>query len=251
MNVLILAGGFSTRLYPLTKTSPKALLPLAGKPIVNYAVDQLISISGLNKWVLVSNHVFVQSFSEWKDQYYPGQNIYIIDNGVRTIEERLGAVGDILFALEHTQWNEDMLVIASDTVSSLRFNNFLDFFKTHRWVANAVYKVDDTEKIKNRLGCVIKEGDKIVDFIEKPENPPSLFTSIPYYIFSKETLQFIKEYGRDKNNSLDTPGSLIAWMVKKTTVFAYDIGPGYYFDVGTIETYESLKRNDIFLKQSF
>ncbi len=82
MNVLILAGGFSTRLYPLTKTTSKALLPLAGKPILNYAVDQLVTVPELNKWALVSNHVFAQAFLDWKEQYYPQQSIHVLDNRV-------------------------------------------------------------------------------------------------------------------------------------------------------------------------
>ncbi len=109
-------------------------------------------------------------------------------------------------------------------------------------MATAVFKLDDIEKIRGKLGCVTIEGDRVTSFVEKPANPTSSFTSIPYYVFSKDTLPLIREYAANKNNVLDTPGSLISYLVGKTTVFAYTIAEGYYFDVGTVETYEMLKK---------
>lgn len=238
MKTIILAGGFSTRLYPKTEFFPKSLLTIKGKEIVKYLIEDLLTTNP-ESIVLVSNNRYFETFDNWLKKNYP--RVKLLNNGAENPESRLGAIGDILFALEVSKWQDDILVLSSDTLSSLKLTDFLKFYKKHHGVVNAVFDTKNPDTIKNKLGCVkINENSEIVEFEEKPALPKSTLTSIPYYIFPKEILPLIKKY-KEEGNNLDAPGSIIHWLIGKTPVFGYEIKNGYYFDVGTLETYSKLE----------
>jgi len=242
MNALILGAGFSTRLYPLTEFFPKGLLDIGGKAILQYVLDDILSC-GISNITVVTNHRYFEAFNDWKEREYKEKEIVLLDDGVDTPEHRLGAVRDMCFAIEKQNLqDDDLLVVASDTLTSLHMQEFLAFFASHRGVVNAVYSVSDISSITGKLGCVVLENNRIVEFIEKPEKPKSTYTSIPYYIFPKESIASIFQYAK-VGVALDAPGSLISWMVGKIPVFGYDIGNGYYYDVATKETYDMLKKD--------
>jgi len=72
MKVIILAAGYATRLYPLTLTQPKPLLPVAGKPMIEYVLDNLAPIGGLERVYVVTNAKFATHFQKWADTYHAG-----------------------------------------------------------------------------------------------------------------------------------------------------------------------------------
>lgn len=244
MDALILAGGFSTRLYPLTEYFPKALLPIAGKPIVSYLIDELVAIRKIRNIYFITNARYRPVFSSWLRVADSKERITLIDDGARSPDERLGAIGDIVFAMHRQRINTDLLVLASDTYSSLKLADFIAFFGTHRGVVNAVFDTHDRKVITGRLGCVTIEGPVMSSFVEKPKHPASSMTSIPYYIYPQETLPLIETYFKE-GGPTDGSGSIIPWLLTKTRVFAYDIGNGFYFDVGTTETYNMLSGRGI------
>jgi glucose-1-phosphate thymidylyltransferase len=65
MQVLILAAGYATRLYPLTLNQPKPLLPVSGKPMLEHIIDHLASVKDLQEMFVVTNQKFVQHFTDW------------------------------------------------------------------------------------------------------------------------------------------------------------------------------------------
>ena len=105
---------------------------------------------------------------------------------------------------------------------------------------NAVIDVKDQNIIKNKLGCVILRKDRIINFIEKPDQPASTITSIPFYIFPKKSLVLIKKYLKEGNNP-DAPGSIIPWLMNKIACYGFLVNKGSYYDVGTTEVYNKLK----------
>lgn len=238
MKTIILAGGFSTRLYPKTEFFPKSLLKIKGKEIVKYLIEDLLTTHP-ESIVLVSNNRYFKTFGNWLKSNYP--QIKLFNNGVENPADRLGAIGDILFALQASKWQNDILVLSSDTLSSLKLASFLKFYQSHHGVVNAVFDTKNPEIIKNKLGCVkINKMCEITEFEEKPELPKSTLTSIPYYIFPKETINLINKYKKE-GGSLDAPGSIIHWLIGKVPIFGYEVKNGYYFDVGTLETYSKLE----------
>lgn len=242
MKVVIIAGGFSTRLYPLTEFFPKGLLEVNSKPITGFILDQVVALSPQMETVLVTNNRYYPHFKKWINEKYPDSQIEVIDDGTTHPDERLGAIGDLEFVIEKKGWqNEDILVLSSDTLSTLRLSEFITFFESHRGVINSVFDTKDKDVIRKKLGCVIVDGEKITRFIEKPEEPESTLTSVPFYIFPKEATALIQQY-KAEGNSTDAPGSIVSWLIGKVPVYAFQT-TGYYYDVGTIDIYNKLKEN--------
>lgn len=235
---MILAAGFCTRFFPITEYFPKGLLPVGGKAILSYVLDDVIKDNRINEIALVTNHRYHDIFSVWLSSNYRQHTFNIIDNGVYSPEKRLGAVGDLAFALKKLRWHDDILVLASDTIASLSISKFIDFYHHHDGPVNAVFDTRDPEMIKNKLGCVKLAGERITEFIEKPANPASSLTSIPFYIYPSKVLAMLPQFLKS-DNPKDAPGSLMAWLINKVPCYAYTVH-GEYYDVGKITTYNML-----------
>lgn len=242
MNALILAGGFSTRLYPLTEYKPKALIEIKGRPIIGQVVDGILSEKSIKEIVLITNNRYFHEFSQYIKDNHLENRISLMDDGSTSPENRLGALGDVHFALNKLHWNDDLLIVASDTLSSLSIHDFVIAFQEDRQIMNAVYDCHDVEMIKGNLGNPVVEDGVITKFLEKPAIPESTLVSIPYYIYPKEQLLIFDTYLRQGGNA-DAPGSIISWLIGKVPVRAYSIGDGYYYDVGTHEILEKLQQN--------
>jgi glucose-1-phosphate thymidylyltransferase len=240
MNVLILAAGFCTRLFPITEYFPKALLPVNGREILSYVLDDVIK-NDFDQIALITNSRYANIFSVWLKTKYAKKNIGVIDNQVKSPGERLGAIGDLKYALNKLKWDEDLLVLASDTIATFKIKDLLNFYKSHPGIVNTVYDTNDPEVIRKKLGCVITQNQRIIEFTEKPDQPESTLTSIPYYIYPKTSFKLIDKYIKT-GKSLDAPGSIISWLIGKIPCFEFRV-TGKYFDVGTIEMYNRLNQN--------
>jgi len=239
MKAIFLAAGFCTRFYPVTQYFPKGLLPIGDKPIVQYMLDDVWTLPDIDSVAIVTNHRYQSILSTWIHMTYPNRPILCVDNGVHQSDKRRGAIGDLLFILSKTKWNDDILVISNDILTSMKLTFMISFYHKHHGIVNSLYDTLDTNVIANKLGCAILDGVSIKSFVEKPAHPTTTITSIPCYIFPKESLPLIRKYKKE-GNPVDAPGSIIPWMIGKLPVFGYDIGKGYYYDVGTIEAYTDL-----------
>jgi glucose-1-phosphate thymidylyltransferase len=245
MKVIILAAGFSTRLKPLTNNFPKGLLKIKGKEIISVILKKINNIHNFQDLFLVTNDVCYPHFIKFFEESAILKKWSVFRNGVSVENNRLGAIGDLVLMLEKVGMDDDILVLPSDTLVSLDFNKLLDFYKKNRGFVNVVYDAGDKEVIKEKLGCAELDGDKLVSFEEKPIEPKSTLQSVPIYIYPKEVLPLIKEYASDPNNNLDSPGSIVPYLIGKIPTFAYQIKDGYYHDVGTLEDYEKLNKGVI------
>src|SRR6185503_1790572 len=98
MKVIILAAGYATRLYPLTLTRPKSLLPVAGKPMIDYVLDNMAGIGGIDRVCIVTNAKFASQFQEWADDYRARRTpleFTIVNDGSTDDSNKLGAIGDL------------------------------------------------------------------------------------------------------------------------------------------------------------
>src|SRR3954469_7094657 len=110
MNVLILAAGYATRLYPLTLTKAKPLLEVAGKPMIDWVLDNLAPVPDLERVYVVTNHKFAKDFEAWAEtsrQKNTQFQIEIIDNGSTDDSDKLGAIGDICLAISRHNLGKD------------------------------------------------------------------------------------------------------------------------------------------------
>lgn len=234
MKAIILAAGFATRLYPLTQNKAKPLLEIKGKPIIEYIVEKIKEIEDIDRIIVVTNNKFYNDFLDWRnkknDEYK--KKIKILNDGVDSEKEKLGAVGDLLFAIEQENIQEDIFVIAGDTLFKSSLKYLYGLFKKENKDLTIFYDIHNIEEAK-RLGVALVKNNLIVDFEEKPPRPKSTLCSVPAYFYKKRTLGLVKQFVQEEYNK-DQPGRFLEYLYKKVPVYAYT-KEEKYINVGTIE----------------
>lgn len=236
MKCLILAAGYATRLYPLTENFPKPLLDVKGKPIIEWLIDDLNNLGVIDEYYLVTNHKFYEHFVSWNK--YP--NLKVIDDGTLTNETRLGAVKDIDLVIKNENINDDLLIMAGDNVLDFSLMNFIEYQKDNNMSSVMRFYQDDINLLRKTGIAEINKEDVITSMEEKPSEPKSNWTIPPFYIISKQDLKYIDEAIKDGIN-VDAPGSFIAYLVKKTIVYAH-LMDGHRIDIGDLDTYNKINK---------
>ena len=237
MKCLILAAGYATRLYPLTKNFPKPLLKVGEKTILDWLVDDIDTAGLVDEYVVISNHKYAVHFEEWaKDK---AQRITIVDDGTLSNETRLGAVKDIQFAIKMLSLDDEMLVIAGDNVLDFSLTAFVYYAKTKNTSCIMRYYEANEQKL-TKCGVVeIDDSDRILSMEEKPAVPKSHWCCPPFYFYTKEDAKLV-EKGIASGCGIDAPGSYIAWLCAQTPVHAMEM-PGSRYDIGNLESYQQVQ----------
>lgn len=239
MNVLILAAGYATRLYPLTLTKAKPLLEVAGKPMIEWVLDNLAPVPDIDTIYVVTNNKFAKDFQEWATHYGKRQadrTLKIVNDGSMDDSDKLGAIGDIsLVLMREDLAKDDLIVIAGDNLFSEPLTDFVAHARGSE-ATLATYDVGDLEAIKKYSAITLDEEGVITSFEEKPSEPKSTLTGIALYYFSKATLPLFTTYIAAGNNP-DQPGRFIQWLYTRTPVKTHQI-QGTWFDIGSKETLE-------------
>jgi len=248
MKVIILAAGYATRLYPLTLTQPKPLLPVAGQPMIDYVLDNLAPIGGIDRIYVVTNAKFAGHFERWSADYRARKaklNFTIVNDRSTDDSNKLGAIGDIHFVLTSQNVTDDVIVVAGDNLFSEKLSDFGRFCREKNAPVLAVYDVGNLEEIK-KYNAITLDGDgRITFFEEKPKNPKSTLTGIALYFYPKATVPLIKQYIAEGNNA-DQPGRLVQWLYPRQPVYTWKV-PGLWYDIGSKETLE--EANKIFARK--
>lgn len=238
MKVLILAAGYGTRLYPLVKDTPKALLEINEKPLINYILERISNLKDLNEVVLVTNDKFYSIFIEWaqKQKTFPFP-IKVVNDQTKTPEDRLGSIGDIEFALKQENINDDVLVIGSDNLFDYNIDDYVLFAQERTpSISIGLYDINDLN-VATRFGVVVLgENEKIASFEEKPEEPRSTLVAMCFYYLPKNSLGLIGDYLLECGKS-DTAGDYIHWLVENNDVYGFKF-IGKWYDIGSIESYK-------------
>jgi glucose-1-phosphate thymidylyltransferase len=243
MKVIILAAGYATRLYPLTLTRPKPLLPVAGKPMVEHVLDNLAPIGGLDRIYVVTNAKFAGQFEQWSADYRANKaklNFTVVNDGSTDDTNKLGAIGDIHFVLKTQKVDDDLLVVAGDNLFSEKLTGFGQFCREKQAPVVAVYDVKNLEDVKKYNSITLAPDGHITFFEEKPKNPTNTISAIALYYYPRATLPLIQRYIAEGNNP-DQPGRLIQWLYPLTPVYTWTV-PGIWFDIGAKETLEEADR---------
>jgi glucose-1-phosphate thymidylyltransferase len=248
MKVVILAAGYATRLYPLTLTQPKPLLPVAGQPMIDYVLDNLAPIGGLDRIYVVTNAKFAGHFQKWSDEYRAKKSkldFTIVNDGSTDDTNKLGAIGDLHLVLTREKVDDDVIVVAGDNLFSEKLSDFGRYCREKNAPVLAVYDVGDLEQIKKYNSITLDGDGRITFFEEKPKNPASTLTGIALYFYPKATIPKIKQYIAEGNNP-DQPGRLVQWLYTREPVYTWKV-PGLWYDIGSKETLE--EANKIFAKR--
>ncbi|HWX17281.1 MAG TPA: nucleotidyltransferase family protein [Chthoniobacterales bacterium] len=237
MDVIILAAGYATRLYPLTLDKAKPLLEVAGKPIIEWGLDTLANVPGLGTIYIVTNDKFANDFQAWADRYQHRQlqfKFKIINDGSKSDDDKLGAIGDINFVITRESLTKsDLLIVAGDNLFSESQADFVEYAKKTEATV-AVYDVGDLEKIKKYGNITIDSGGVITHFEEKPEQAQSTLAAVALYYYSREMIPLLTTYLAAGNNP-DQPGRFVQWLYTRKPVKTFQI-KGKWLDIGSKET---------------
>ena len=232
MKALILAAGYATRLYPLTKEYPKPLLEVKGRPIIDYIVDRLVVVEALNEIIVVTNSKFISLFRKWARAKKISKPISFVDDLTSTLDDRRGAIGDMDFAITKKRIKDDLLVIGGDNLFNGDIRDFLSFAGSKAG-SPVIGAYDIHNKGEARRYGVIRMDDRsrVVDFQEKPKKPASTLVAMCLYYFPKDKLGLVKKYVLDKSTGNDTTGSYIHWLKSRVEIYGFTFG-GRWYDIG-------------------
>ncbi|MCR5572381.1 MAG: NTP transferase domain-containing protein [Candidatus Saccharibacteria bacterium] len=236
MKCIILAAGYATRLYPLTKNFPKPLLEVNGKTILNRLIEDIEQCKMVNEYIVVSNHKFIKHFQDWATKL--PHNTTILDDGSTANDNRLGAVKDLEFAVKELSIDEDCLVIAGDNLLDFSLTDFILYAQPKKASCIMYHYLEDINKLR-KTGVARIKDNILVDMEEKPAKPKTHFFCPPFYYFIAEDIKRVSEALED-GCAYDSPGSFPAWLCHKTKINAL-LMPGMRYDIGDIESYEAVK----------
>lgn len=239
IKVLLLAAGYATRLYPLTRDIPKPLLKVGERSIIDHILAKLEEIKEIEEIYIVTNDKFDSTFVDWSKNFKHFFNIKIINDGTKSNEDRLGAVGDIHFVVQQEKINDDLLVIAGDNLFGFSLLAFADFFRNKNSSVVAFHDLKNLELVKERYGVGILDGSKVVDFEEKPTAPKSSLASTACYFFKRNDLTHIQDLV--KMGKVDAPGNLIKYLAQNSQIHGF-VFDEHWFDVGSFESLEEAKK---------
>jgi glucose-1-phosphate thymidylyltransferase len=243
MKLIILAAGYATRLYPLTINQPKPLLKVSERPMIEHVIDHLKDVPELTGVIIISNEKFHGHFEKWASDYQiSGQNIPITVVNDKSTDEnnRLGAIGDMVFAMNDQSVDEDVIVVAGDNLFSQSIKAFGEFCLEKKAPVLGVYDVGRLEDTKKYSEVHTDMNGHITSFEEKPEYPTTTVIGIALYYYPKDLIPTIKQYVEDGHNA-DQPGRLIQWLYPRIPVFTWSL-PGLWYDIGSKETLEEANR---------
>jgi glucose-1-phosphate thymidylyltransferase len=235
VKAIVLAAGYATRLYPLTLTVAKPLLPIGGRPMLDWILDRIRGVPEVDAVHVVTNHKFAGSFLRWAEAHEQRLPIHVHDDETTSEDDRLGAIGDIRFVIDNAGLErDDLLVIAGDNLFDFSLSDFVSFWRGKSEAsAVAVHDVGDRE-LASKMGIVaLDENDRVLEFVEKPENPPSTLAATATYLYHRIHAPLVDTYLAD-GNAPDQPGRFFAWLHERAPVYGYRF-EGDWADIGNPE----------------
>lgn len=247
MKLLVLAGGYGTRLYPLIKDTPKALLKVAHETLIDHTLNKFKDIPFIEEVCVVTNEKFYLQLLQWAETRKDFPLIKVLNDGTTTPENRLGAMGDILFVLKQEQKTSDWIVVGSDNLFDQDISSFIDAVNQRpKNVSVGAFDVERLEKA-SQYGVIHMDKDhKVLMLEEKPQHPTSTLISMCLYYFTKESLILMTEFIKETNKT-DTTGGYIQWLCKRIDVYGVKFF-GKWYDIGSVESFHEAQQ--YFFKKS-
>ena len=206
MKNIVIAAGYATRLGELTKNFPKPLLKIGESTILGRMLDDIDGIQEIDEHIIITNHKFAPIFEDWKAAQNYTKPVTIVDDGTETNETRLGAVCDLLYAMEKLQIDDDMLVVAADNLLFFSFQEFVDFAEEKGTSCIMCHEQPELAKLQ-RTGVVELDAEmKVQGMEEKPQVPKSHWAVPPFYIYKKRDLDVVR-HSVENGCGKDAPGN--------------------------------------------
>jgi glucose-1-phosphate thymidylyltransferase len=229
LKAVILAAGYATRLRPLTDDVPKHLLPVGGRPMLDWVLDRVREVQDVDAVHLVTNSRFAPGFARWAEQH----GVAVHDDGTSSNADRLGAVGDLGLVIEAAGLEEDELVVlAGDNLFEFSLPRFVDWWRAKPQPASAVplHDVGDPQLATLYGIAETAADDRIMSFVEKPSDPRSTLASTLIYLLPPAHVRLVATY-LDEGQSPDNAGSFLGWLAHSEPVYGYRF-EGAWYDIG-------------------
>ncbi len=240
MKTIVIAAGYATRLGELTRNFPKPLLKIGESTILGRMLDDIDTIDEIDEHIIVTNHKFAPVFEEWARNQHYSKPVTIVDDGTQTNETRLGAVCDLLFAMDKLGIDDDLLVVAADNMLFFSFADFVKFAREKDSSCIICHRQPSIEKLRRTGVVVLDENHKVLNMEEKPQEPKTTWAVPPFYIYLKKDLDIVRNSVADGCGK-DAPGNLAHYMCDHTLMHAWPMagtGENLRFDIGSLDTYQ-------------
>ena len=237
MKNIIIAAGYATRLYPLTENYPKPLLKVGNRNILERLLDDIDAQPEIEEHLIVTNHRFAPVFEEWLKATSYSKPIRIIDDGTSTNETRLGAVRDLLLAIEKggVDDSDDIMVLAADNILGFSMRGFIDFFNEKRTSVIMCHHEPELRRLQRTGVIEVDDEMRVLLMQEKPTEPVSHWAVPPFYIYSASDLPLIRK-ALENGCGFDAPGNLANYLSRTSVLHAWPM-PGERFDIGSLDSY--------------
>ena len=243
MKLLILAAGYATRLYPLTKNKAKPLLEVAGRPMIEHVLATIEGIPTLDGIFIVTNEKFARDFEVWGTDYRKRHSscppITVVNDHSTDATNKLGAIGDTKLVIDSQKVDDDLMIIGGDNLFKSSLAEYVKFAAAHGPTLG-VYDIGDLEQMKKYGNVSVDKRGQITEFVEKPPQPKTTLAAMCLYYYPRAVLPLVNKYVKEGNNP-DQPGRFVGWLYQRQPVFAHQIS-GQWLDIGSFETLEQANR---------
>lgn len=237
MKTIVLAAGYATRLYPITENFPKPLLEIGGTTILDRLLADLDGIGEIDAHIVVVNHKFSAVFEHWaegaRERY--AKPIVLADDGSVDNEHRVGAVRDLLLALEFGRVEDDILVAAADNVLDFSLAGFVAYFREKDTSLIMCHEETSVAALQKTGVVSLDENNRVLLLEEKPRMPKSCWAVPPFYLYRREELPLIRR-AVEAGCRYDAPGNLAHWLATRVVLHAWRMA-GHRYDIGDVEAY--------------
>lgn len=245
MNAVVLCAGFATRMAPLTENFPKPLLPVAGRPVIDYLMGQLAEMARLSAVHIVTNDRFFNHFVQWRQQWQKSNQpgtiaVEIHNDGATANENRLGAAADLQLAMKKIGQPSKLVVSAGDNIYRFDLSPLWQQFLQgdhHRIVA---LPEADPGRLKKTGVLQLADDDRVLQLQEKPRTPPSNWVCPPLYFLQPSAVVQLDAFLATSEDR-DAPGHFIAYLCRQQPVYAFRLTSSR-LDIGSIDTYRLADR---------
>ena len=238
VRVLVLAGGFATRLWPLTERRPKPLLPLAGRPMLSYLLGRLPPRARIT---ISTNAAFQSDF----EAFITAENLQanLRREQAQGETEKLGALGAVAAFLAEYPEPEPLLVLAGDNLFSpdAPLEDIFAAMENSPETALLAREVATTQQASQFGVMTCDKAGRVTAFAEKPAQPKSRLVATGVFYFSADALPFLADFAAQHPDDL---GAVIPHLLaKKLPIRAQTMRQGEWFDVGNFEAYLGATRH--------
>lgn len=244
MKCILLCAGYATRLFPLTENFPKPLLEIGEKPILNYILEEVNTVEDVDSIYVITNNRYYHHFVDWANNLNNIKPITVINDHTTSNDDRLGAIGDIMYVIKEANINDDLMIIAGDNLFTYPLKKVVDYYKTKNKPILCGKELTDINLLRRFAVASLDDNDKIIDLVEKPNEPKSNIGVYATYIYPQSILKYFDIY-KSEGNNMDAPGHFPQYLYKKEDMYLYKFD-GECYDVGTIETLNELNEMYMF-----